>query len=520
MQDLSWLNDLPPESLKFVRGIEKEGLRVKPDGRISQKNHPVGLGSALTHPSITTDYSEALLEFITPALDNSSDLFKYLKELHQFTYSKLPSSEFIWPGSMPAIIDNELDIRIAEYGNSNIGRLKHIYRHGLWHRYGRIMQSIAGMHFNFSMPKSFWSHFHQQQKSKLSIQDFQSESYFRMIRNFRRHSWLLMYLFGASPAIDRSFLDSDSGLKTAGSRSKYLPFATSLRMSDVGYTNKAQEALNVSFNGIDPYISSLRKAIHQVHQPYKEMGLKNGDEFIQINSNILQIENEYYSDVRPKRVADSGEKPVCALSRRGVEYIEVRCMDLDPFEPLGIAPDTLHFLEVFLVWCLFENSDPIDTEEDHRLKENLKLVVHDGFAPDLHLTDREGPKPISLMINERLEAISSLAAVIDEVKSTNNYSQSVLSAKHKADNPDTIASNKMRKLLEEGKDYSEIMLELAEQHKTFFEKQNLGTERLNEFDQLAIKSILQQEELESSQQVPFDEFIEEFQHQDDKYCDQ
>jgi len=517
-QDFKWIKSLPADSLKFIRGIEKEGLRVTPEGKISQLPHPQNLGAALTHPSITTDYSEALLEFITPAKDSTDDLMNYLQELHQFTYQNIADDELIWPGSMPAIIKDELDIKIAEYGSSNIGRLKHIYRHGLWHRYGRTMQSIAGLHFNFSMPESFWTHYHEQQKSNLPLTEFQSASYFRMIRNFRRHSWLLMYLFGASPAIDNSFLDTDESLKSAGKHTKYLPYGSSIRMSDVGYTNKAQDVLNISFDGLNEYISSLRKAIHQVHKPYQALGQKKDGEYLQINSNILQIENEYYSDVRPKRVGASGEKPVCALSRSGVEYVEIRCMDLDPFEPLGICKDSIHFLEAFMTWCLLESEETISEEEALHLKFNLKTVVHDGLRPGLELFDQGVKTPIQQMINERLDSIHQLAMAIDQAKSTDKFKRAVSAAKHKADNPDTIASNKLRKRLEQGEDYSDIMLDLARQHKKTLNQQALSKEKRQQFEELAIQSHKEQAELESSDDIPFEIFMEDYQHQDDKYC--
>ena len=517
-QDYKWIKSIPADSLKFIRGIEKEGLRVTPEGKISQLTHPKALGSALTHPMITTDYSEALLEFITPAKASTDDLVTCLQELHQFTYQNIAENELIWPGSMPAIIDDELDIHIAEYGSSNIGRLKHIYRHGLWHRYGRIMQSIAGLHFNFSMPESFWQHYYEQQNSTLPLNEFQSASYFRMIRNFRRHSWLLMYLFGASPAIDNSFIDADNSLKPTGKHTKYLPYGSSIRMSDVGYTNKAQDVLNVSFDGLDEYISSLRKAIHQVHEPYQALGQKKNGEYMQINSNILQIENEYYSDVRPKRVTGSGEKPVCALKIRGVEYVEIRCMDLDPFEPLGISKDSIHFLEIFLTWCLLESEQTISIDEANQLKSNLKTVVHDGLRPDLQLFDQGEKKPIQQMIKERLDSIGQLANTVDQVRSTNTFASAVAAAQHKADNPETIASNKLRKRLEQGEDYTDIMLDLAKQHQKTFNKVPLSAERYAQLEALAIKSHQEQAELEAADEIPFDTFIEDYQHQDDKYC--
>ena len=138
-----------------LKGIEKESLRISKDGFIAQTPHPKALGSALTHPYITTDYSEALIELITPPFADIKDTLDYLRNIHQFVYDHL-DNEMLLGASMPCGIDGDESIPIAEYGTSNIGRMKHVYRHGLWHRYGRTMQAIAGIHFNYSVPEALW----------------------------------------------------------------------------------------------------------------------------------------------------------------------------------------------------------------------------------------------------------------------------------------------------------------------------------------------------------------------------
>ena len=517
--DTDWLASLPAKSLHFVRGIEKEGLRVTSDAHISQTDHPKGLGSALMHPHITTDYSEALLEFITPAMSDDADPLAFLRDLQQYAYTKMDQDELIWPGSMPAIINDDLDVRIAEYGVSNIGKLKHVYRHGLWHRYGRSMQAIAGLHFNFSLPDVFWSHFQEQQKNTDSLQDFRSQGYFRLIRNFKRHSWLLMYLFGSSPAMDASFRHKAQNMNKAGAHTDYLGYASSLRMSDIGYTNnKAQESLKVSINSLDAYIASMRTAIHTVHPPYEAIGLKDGDSYLQINSNILQIENEFYSDIRPKRVTLPGEKPVCALIRRGVEYVEIRCMDLDPFEPAGIATETMHFLELFLVWCLLSENDEVGDTEAKELKENLRRVVHEGFDPNLTLLDKDKEVPIKGRMTYQLGCLRDLAAIMDQVKGTSCYSDSVTMAQERIDHPELIPSNRIRAQLEAGHDHTDLMLALAKQHKASLLAEPLGEELASQLEKLSERSVDQQETIESMTQLSFAQFIDAYQHQDDEYC--
>jgi len=288
----------------IVRGIEKEGLRVTPESRVAQTAHQATLGSTLTHPSITTDYSEALLEFITPVLNGVEETVEYLSDLHTFTSRKI-EQERIWPASMPCKLDGDASIPIANYGSSNVGTLKHVYRQGLGVRYGRIMQSIAGIHYNFSLPDSFWQAYQvklnqQDPQVEQSLQDFKSAHYFSLIRNFRRYSWILHYLFGASPVLDKSFLDGrkqeEHGLDRLLDNTYGLPYATSLRMSDLGYQNSAQEALHVSYGSLDDYVTTLAQAMKHKYDAYQEIGVKVDGEYRQLNTNVLQIENEYYSE--------------------------------------------------------------------------------------------------------------------------------------------------------------------------------------------------------------------------------
>jgi len=320
----------------FRKGLEKEGLRVDADGFIAQTPHPEALGSALTNPAITTDYSEALLELVTPVCESTEELLGALDGIHSYVHQHL-GDEVLWPLSMPCRLDGDASIPIAHYGTSNIGTLKTVYRRGLAERYGRMMQSIAGTHYNFSMPDSFWENWQKQLGDTGPLSEFRTQQYFWLIRNFRRRSWLLMYLFGASPALDKSFVEGRRHrLDTLDNQTLYEPYATSLRMSDLGYNNQAQSSLDICFNRLETYTQTLDHAIHTSWPPYREIGLFRDGDRIQINDSVLQIENEYYSAIRPKRTTQSGEKPLHALQSRGVEYVEVRCLDLDPFAPQGL----------------------------------------------------------------------------------------------------------------------------------------------------------------------------------------
>src|SRR6202043_936173 len=206
--------------------------------------HPRAFGSALTNEHITTDYSEALIELVTPPFTASWELLQYLLDLHQFVYRHL-GDELLWATSMPCAIQRDEDIPIAQFGTSHVGRMKTIYRRGLGLRYGRMMQAISGVHFNYSFPLPFWEMYADIRESRERGTDFISASYFDLLRNYRRYGWIVLYLFGGSPVVCKSFLKGrNAGLEDSTNNTLYEPYATSLRMSDVGYRNRNQSGLS------------------------------------------------------------------------------------------------------------------------------------------------------------------------------------------------------------------------------------------------------------------------------------
>src|SRR5262245_35922367 len=364
------LRALPPAVLGSLRrGIEKESLRVRPDGALATTPHPPQLGSALTHPHITTDFSEAQLELITGVHASAEGCLDELERIHEFVYRQI-GEELLWCASMPCNLPAEDAIPIARYGRSNVGRAKTVYRTGLSHRYGRRMQAISGIHYNFSLPEDAWP---------LPGRRDANEGYFALIRNFRRHAWLLLYLFGASPAVCASFVEGRAhGLKELVPGTLYLPHATSLRMGRLGYLSDAQDSLRVSYNNLASYTASLDDALTQPYPPYETIGLRDpgsAEGYRQLATTLLQIENEFYSTIRPKRVINPGERPLHALRERGVEYVEVRAMDLDPYSPVGITASTMRFLDVFLLHCLLTESPPDTDREIEALGRNKQEVA-------------------------------------------------------------------------------------------------------------------------------------------------
>jgi len=413
------------------RGIEKESLRVSSDGYLSRKKHPRPLGSALTHQYITTDYSEVLLEFITPPTSKPDEPLKDLEQIHRFVYQHL-DNEYLWNASMPCMMDNEGEIPIAEYGSSNVGRMKHVYRLGLKHRYGSLMQTISGVHYNFSIPENLWLKLQAWQGKSGDLQSYISDSYMGLVRNFLRHGWMLPFLFGASPAVCNSFLkNKKTTLKALTACSSYGEFATSLRMGDMGYSNNAQSQLNISYNSLQEYVSGLETAINTLEPLYLKIGVKvekvdnysgTGEfEYRQLNANLLQIENEYYANIRPKRVTQTGERPANALLERGVEYIEVRGLDINPFSPLGISEAQIQWLDCFLLTCLLMPSAEISCREQAENTENLRRTVIDGRDTELQLFQDNRLHSIAGLGLEFSSKMKQVAQLLDTCWDTKKY---------------------------------------------------------------------------------------------------
>lgn len=499
---------------RLRRGIEKEGLRVNRDGEISATPHPPALGSKLTHPHITTDYSEALLEYITPVYTRPDEALEFLADLHRFTYRHL-QDEWVWPGSMPSRLDGNDSVPIADFGSSNVGTMKHVYRRGLDVRYGRIMQSIAGVHYNVSIPDDLWSLLKTlDQRDDLSLDDYRSVRYFDLIRNFRRHSWLLLYLFGASPAMDQSFLaggEVPQGLQRHGRRTLLSPWATSLRMSDLGYQNKVQDQLKICFNSLPNYVNTLRNAISSSWPDYEALGVRDGDDWQQLNANILQIENEYYSDIRPKRVTRHDETPSQALEARGVEYIEVRCIDLDPFAPLGVDATEIRFVDTFLMWCLLSESPWISDQECERLDDNRRLVVERGRQPGLQLVDGGQARSLNDWGEDIFAQLEQVAELLDQLEEGHPHGEALAElAPRLGDVSLTPSARLMARLQERDEDYSDAMMALARQQAAELAEKPINCTREPMLDQLVATSHQQQRDIESADRLSFADFLADY----------
>ncbi|MDE2427787.1 MAG: glutamate--cysteine ligase [Burkholderiales bacterium] len=494
-----------------LRGIERETLRVNPDGTLAVTPHPLALGSALTHPQITTDYSESLLEFITPAETDIATVLQELDAIQRFTYASL-EKEILWHQSMPCVLPEEKDIPIAWYGTSHIGMVKHVYRRGLALRYGKSMQCIAGIHYNYSLSENLWKVLQQAEGGTADAMHYQSESYVAQIRNFHRYSWLLMYLFGASPALSAPFLRGrQHQLNHLSDDTLYLPFATSLRMSDLGYQNNAQDGLVPPYNTLLEYMRSLSLAVRQPYPAYEKIGTRQNGEWIQINTNVLQIENEFYATIRPKRVIRSGERPIEALCSRGVQYIEVRCMDVNPFEPLGISVETGHFLDAFLLFCALHDSPLTNKAEGIENKENFARTVKRGRQPGLQLHHQGADISLQEWGLALLDKIRPVAELLDVQRGDDAHSASLEIQRNKLLDPQqTPSAQVLDAIRAEGGSFSAFALKQSNQIAADFRMRPPTSDEMEYFQSLATASIAEQTEIERNQTGDFDQFIADY----------
>ena len=504
----------------ICRGVEKESLRIRPDGKLAQTTHPAGLGSALTHPYITTDYSEALLEFITPVNTSIDATLLTLDDIHRFTYSQL-GDELLWGASMPCIMEGDSNIPVARYGDSNVATMKTVYRYGLGYRYGRLMQTIAGIHYNFSMPAEYWPLAQRADGDEGTLQDYITGRYLGLIRNFRRHSWMLIYLFGASPAVCKSFLrDNDRHDLVpfeAESKSMHLPYATALRMGDLGYQSNAQHNLPVCYNELDGYIETLHKAITQPHADYEAIGVGEGEHSRQLNTSLLQIENEFYSPIRPKRVANSGETALGALRRGGIEYVEVRSVDVSPFHPLGIDATQIRFLDTFLLHCLLQESPDCDTAERARMAENTARVVNRGREPELALQTPQEEVLLETAAIALLQEMHGLAGLLDAANASDLYAESHRQQVAKISHPElTPSAEILSQMQARGLPFFRLAMSYSEQWAQQYRAQPLAPERAAEFVEASRNSLQEQAAIEAADSVSFETYLKQYYEQYDQ----
>ena len=492
------------------RGIEKESLRVTPAGLLARTRHPVELGSPLTHPHITMDFSEAQLELITGVHPSAEAALDELADVHRYVYANV-GDELLWAASMPCMMGRDDNIPIARFGTSNAGKSKTVYRNGLSHRYGRLMQTISGIHYNFSLPQALWPAI-AAGRGEAADRAFVTRAYFGLIRNFRRYSWLLVYLFGASPGLCKSFIrDAESGLEPFDEGTLFLPHATSLRMGRLGYQSDAQSTLHISYNTLAEYAHTMHDALTTPYPPYEAVGVKVGTHYRQLSNTLLQIENEFYGAIRPKRRTHSGERPLEALYGRGVEYVEVRCLDLNPFLSLGIDADVCRFLDVFLLLCLLSDSPPDSRTESERMVANQLRVVERGREPGLTLADGGAGVPMATWAGQLLTECARVASEIDAVTGNAAHMDSVERQRAKIAEPDLTPSARVLNALRQQRvPFFRFAMNQSAAHRGYFEERPLRPERQKELTAMSEESLAAQARIENADRETFDQYLKRF----------
>ncbi|WP_371192829.1 glutamate--cysteine ligase [Glaciecola sp. SC05] len=493
-------------------GVERETLRVNDNGSMATTGHHKALGSALCHDWITTDFSESLLEFITPPETNTATTIEQLIDIHKFTYDSI-EQEYLWPMSMPCFIDAKTNIPIARYGSSNVAKMKEVYRKGLHNRYGSMMQVISGVHFNFSLPQMFW----QQWCDEINVVPDKagiSSQYFALARQFKRLAWVIPYLFGASPALCSSFINHRKvahPFEKIGRGTLYLPHATSLRMSDLGYTSSAQSELRICYNDLSTYVSSLRKAINLPAAQYQNIAAGENGSWQQLNKNVLQIENELYSPIRPKQVARSMEKPTDALEDRGVSYLEIRSLDVNPFSPVGIESEQIDFLDVFLVYCLIQPSVDYSDQLHSESQSNFVDVVLKGREPNIMLTDAGETLSMQDWATDIFGGLKQVAKVLDDANSTQKFGKAVLKEFKKfGDSAETFSEKWLTTLQDNQIDNSILGMELGREYKAFIQNMDYRNMNKEDFQKHADISMQKQREIEQADNKSFDDFMRDY----------
>jgi glutamate--cysteine ligase len=494
-------------------GLEKESLRVSKEGVLAQTAHPDILGAALTNPYITTDYSEALLEFITPPFADVCDALDFLRDTQQFVYDNL-EDELLWSASMPCVVAGETSIPLAKYGPSNLGQMKTVYRRGLGHRYGRVMQVIAGVHYNYSFKEEFWQHYQSIEQDKGSLQDFTSSGYFDALRNLQRYGWLIPYLFGASPAICKSFLNGQkTSLQEYNENSYYEPFATSLRLGEIGYRNSRESEVGIkaNYNSLPEYIETLRCAIETPYAGYDEIGKEVEGVYQQLNTNILQIENEYYSSVRPKQILQGLEKPVNALRDRGVQYLELRSVDVNPFDPLGVNEQQLRFIQLFIIFCCLQESPAFDATERKMIDENLLVTAHRGREPGLMLETLDGEKQLTVWAHELVEQLLPLADMLDAPHENTPY-RDACEAQFELinDAEKTPSATILRMMNEENEGFYHFSKRMSDKHHQYFNDLPADAKKKQFYRQAADESWSKQQSIEAADEQSFEDFLNDY----------
>jgi glutamate--cysteine ligase len=435
---------MPHELLMGNYGIEREGLRVNDNGELSEKEHPSVFGDKVKNSYITTDFAESQVEVITPPFKNPKDTYNFANTLYDIVAMEI-GEEYIWPQSMPGVVPADNKIKIAEYGENARGKEARIYREKLIEKYGGKRQIICGIHYNFSFNDDFINKLYSSKafnelfinsnikNEELDYKEFKNNIYLKITRNYLRYRWLIIYLLGASGVVDKSYVSNclkaskkitEDGFSNEG--------ALSYRNSECGYKNKVE--LYPNYDSIHKYTESLKKFIED---------------------KLIDSHKELYSSIRLKP-ADVGNF-IDSLKKDGIQYLEYRSIDINPFEKGGISSEDLYFLQIFNLFLLIQEESDYDKWQEEGV-ENQNIISRYGQSQVMLKKDG---KAIS---KEQwgLEILNNIKAINNELKLGREEIINLMIEKIK-DYKLTYAYKIEKKVKEEG--YINAHINIAKKHK-------------------------------------------------------
>lgn len=455
-------------------GIERETHRTDHEGEIALTPHPKKFIDKQIIEQITVDFAESQLEFVTKPHRSLSQVFADLEQIYELASQNI-NGEFMWPFSMPPRLPAEADIPIARFSYMENGQEKEIYRRGLAVRYGKKIQMISGIHFNYSFDERLLNLLFEKYSSNQSKQDFINELYMKIGRNMLNYRWLLIYLFGASPVADVSYQtvfdekiknNESEWLRQCFDQLDLLEHATSIRSSRFGYSTEIEDKYHVSYNQLDQYITDLRGILATKNKEYAMMGTENSGEQIQLNTNELQHEGEFYAPIRFKQILGRDETLLDALERRGIGYFELRILDVNPFAKLGITREQADFIHLLILLCLFEENEGLTPEQQRLANKNHQLVALFGRQSNLKLFKPTGEEILlQTWAQEIFNKVCSIANLLDQIIGDTYYIDIVNAEARKLTDKSLLPSDQIITEIEEsGDSFLELGLRLARRY--------------------------------------------------------
>lgn len=447
--DKGLLKIIKDESLEdyFIKanfGLEKENVRVTERGNLALTPHPKAFGDREKNAYIKTDFSESQLEMVTPVCNTLEEVYSFICNLNKVVSLEImKNGEFLWPQSNPPILPREEEIPIAKLSN----REDELYRENLSYKYGKKKQVISGIHYNFSFKEEFIKLLYKELKVEKDFREFKDDIYLRMARNFQKYHWLLIYLTGASPVFHESYIDEiKKDGEILGEDSYYIKDDTSLRNSSYGYKNKKD--YYVSYNSIGEYASDIKNLVKD-----KE----------------IQSIKEYYNPIRLKSLGS--EDMLESLLHKGIDYLEVRLLDLDPLSIQGVSKETLYLVHLFMIYTLLKENKEITYKDQEEFFKNHDMVALKGRNEDAVI--HENGVPVLLKDKGR-EILSEMDEIVEILFSNNEEFKNVIKrALEKINNPhDTISEKLIKDIKEEG--YINFHMRLAKEYLNNFKNKEFN----------------------------------------------